>query len=172
MTDDDSTQSEPPQPPKQLLLFWEVLERLPRYLRMSLALVSDERVPNSAKVALIAGGAYAISPIDAIPGFIPVAGQLDDLLVVLFSIRGALALCPTDVTTEYLAKFKVADPGIDADIKTTLTTVRWLAGKTLSAARRLAAWQGRMLFQTSARVAGKVEQRFRPASQTRPPDPA
>ena len=164
MTDDESSLSEPP---KQLLLFWEVLERMPRYLRMSFALVSDGRVPTPAKVALIAGGAYAISPIDAIPGFIPVAGQLDDLLVALFSIRGALALCPAEVTTEYLAKYEVADPGIDADIKTTLTTVRWLAVKTFSAARRLVTWQGKMLVRTSARVADKVEQRLRASSPDR-----
>src|SRR4051794_24501041 len=146
MTDAESPQT---QPPKQLMLFWEVLERLPRYVRMSMALARDSRVPKPAKAALVAGGAYAISPIDAIPGFIPVAGQLDDLLVALFSIRGALALCPDEVETEYLAKFNVSDPGIDADIKTTLNTVRWLLGKTWSAARRLAVWEGKMLLWTS-----------------------
>jgi uncharacterized membrane protein YkvA (DUF1232 family) len=169
MTETEPIQS---QPPKQLVLFWEVLERLPRYLRLSLALARDSRVPKPAKVALIAGGAYAISPIDAIPGFIPVAGQLDDLLVALFSIRGAIALCPAEVSDEYLAKYGVADPGIDADIKTTLNTVRWVAGKTLRAIRRLAVWEGRMLMQTSVKVADKVEQRLRPPQQTGPPGPA
>jgi len=169
MTETEAVQSPPP---KQLVLFWEVLERLPRYLRLSLALARDSRVPKPAKVALLAGGAYAISPIDAIPGFIPVAGQLDDLLVALFSIRGAIALCPPEVTTEYLAKYGVAEPGIDADIRTTLNTVRWLAGKALNAVRRLAVWEGKMLLRTSARVAERVELRLRPSQHSGPPGPA
>jgi len=169
MTDEANGQS---QPPKQLVRFWEVIERMPRYLRMSLALMRDSRVPPTAKAALTFGGAYTISPIDAIPGFIPVAGQLDDLLVALFSIRGALALCPDGVATEYTARFNVAVPGIDADIKTTLETVQWLAVKALSAARRLAVWEGKFLVRTSRRAANRLEARWRPTHEAGPPGPA
>lgn len=46
----------------------------------------DPRVPLGAK--LLAGGvaAYALSPIDLIPDFIPVLGLLDDLLLVPLGI--------------------------------------------------------------------------------------
>jgi len=169
MTDEANSQS---QPPMQLVKFWEVIERMPRYLRMSLALMRDSRAPTTAKAALAFGAVYAISPVDAIPGFIPVAGQLDDLLVALFAIRGALALCPDGVATEYTARFNVAVPGIDADIKTTLATVQWLAVKTLSAARRLAVWEGKFLLRTSKRAVNKLETRFRPTQEGGPPGPA
>lgn len=43
---------------------------------------SDPRVPRSAKWLAAAAVAYALSPIDLIPDFIPVIGHLDDLLIV------------------------------------------------------------------------------------------
>ena len=43
----------------------------------------DPRVPWYAKAAAAGVAAYALSPIDLIPDFIPVLGQLDDLLAQL-----------------------------------------------------------------------------------------
>ncbi len=42
----------------------------------------DPRVPWYAKTIIIATVGYALSPIDLIPDFIPVLGQLDDLIIV------------------------------------------------------------------------------------------
>lgn len=57
----------------------------------------DPRVPLLPK--LIAGlvAAYALSPIDLIPDFIPVLGYLDDLLIVPAGIWLAVRLIPPDV---------------------------------------------------------------------------
>src|SRR3712207_5606231 len=62
------------------------VRRLPRYLRLTWNLARDERVPRGAKAFLVVGGAYALSPIDLIPGIIPVAGQIDDVLVLLVAL--------------------------------------------------------------------------------------
>lgn len=43
---------------------------------------SDPRVPRRAKWLAGAAVAYAVSPIDLIPDFIPVIGHLDDLVIV------------------------------------------------------------------------------------------
>ncbi len=43
---------------------------------------SDPRVPKRAKWLAGAAVAYALSPIDLIPDFIPVIGHLDDLVIV------------------------------------------------------------------------------------------
>lgn len=52
----------------------------------------DPRVPWYAKVAAIAVAAYALSPIDLIPDFIPVIGYLDDLVIVPLGILLAVKL--------------------------------------------------------------------------------
>ena len=54
----------------------------------------DRRVPRSAKVAAGAVAAYALSPIDLIPDFVPVLGYLDDLLIVPLGILLAVRLIP------------------------------------------------------------------------------
>lgn len=41
----------------------------------------------SSKVIIIFTIIYVISPIDLIPGFIPVLGQLDDISVVIFALK-------------------------------------------------------------------------------------
>jgi uncharacterized membrane protein YkvA (DUF1232 family) len=55
---------------------------LRRELRVLRLAASDDRVPRSAKWLAAAAVAYALSPIDLIPDFIPVLGHLDDLVIV------------------------------------------------------------------------------------------
>jgi uncharacterized membrane protein YkvA (DUF1232 family) len=45
--------------------------------------------------------AYAFSPIDLIPDFIPVLGLLDDLLIVPFGVWAALRFIPPPLMAEY-----------------------------------------------------------------------
>ncbi len=53
-------------------------------------LMADERVPRSRKLLLVALVGYLALPIDLIPDFIPVAGQLDDALIVALVLRVVL----------------------------------------------------------------------------------
>ena len=50
-------------------------------------LARDPRVPRRRKLLLLALVAYLALPFDLVPDFIPVAGQLDDVLVVAFVLR-------------------------------------------------------------------------------------
>lgn len=61
----------------------------------------DPRVPWYAKVAAGAVAAYALSPIDLIPDFIPVLGYLDDLIIVPLGILLAVKLIPADLMAEF-----------------------------------------------------------------------
>jgi uncharacterized membrane protein YkvA (DUF1232 family) len=64
----------------------------------------DRRVPWYAKVVAAAVVAYALSPIDLIPDFVPVLGYLDDLLIVPLGVLLAIRLVPPVVMTELRTK--------------------------------------------------------------------
>ena len=58
------------------------------------------QMPLSAKIAAILIVAYAFSPIDLIPDFIPVLGYLDDLVLLPLGIWLALRLVPPPVLAQ------------------------------------------------------------------------
>ncbi|HSJ41056.1 MAG TPA: YkvA family protein [Xanthobacteraceae bacterium] len=60
----------------------------------------DPRVPWHAKVVAGLVAAYALSPIDLIPDFIPIVGYLDDLVIVPAGIMLAVRLIPPAVMSE------------------------------------------------------------------------
>ena len=60
---------------------------IPDALVLFRRLIADERVPRRRKVALALGVAYLAMPIDLVPDLIPVAGQIDDALVVAILLR-------------------------------------------------------------------------------------
>jgi uncharacterized membrane protein YkvA (DUF1232 family) len=68
----------------------------------------DPRVPWHAKALAAAVAGYALSPIDLIPDFIPVLGQLDDLIILPLGILLAIRLIPPQLMAEHRAAAAVA----------------------------------------------------------------
>ena len=64
----------------------------------------DPRVPWYAKLLAGAVAAYALSPIDLIPDFVPVLGYLDDLIIVPVGIWLAVQLIPISVMDDLREK--------------------------------------------------------------------
>lgn len=64
----------------------------------------DPRVPWHAKTIAGLVAAYALSPIDLIPDFIPVLGYLDDLILVPLGVALVVRLIPSDVMQALRAK--------------------------------------------------------------------
>jgi uncharacterized membrane protein YkvA (DUF1232 family) len=64
----------------------------------------DPRVPLGTKIFAICVVAYAFSPVDLIPDFIPIFGYLDDLILVPLGVYIALRLYPKEVLEEYRTK--------------------------------------------------------------------
>ena len=64
----------------------------------------DPRTPWYAKAVALSVAAYAFSPIDLIPDFVPVLGYLDDLILVPAGLWLALKLIPADVLAEHRAE--------------------------------------------------------------------
>lgn len=68
-------------------------------------LYTDPRVSMLLKVAVpVVALLYFIMPIDLLPDFIPVIGQLDEVAIALLLIRMFVALAPTDIVAEYRNK--------------------------------------------------------------------
>jgi uncharacterized membrane protein YkvA (DUF1232 family) len=61
----------------------------------------DPRVPWYAKAMAGAVAAYALSPVDLIPDFIPVLGYLDDLVIVPAGIILAVRMIPAPLMSEF-----------------------------------------------------------------------
>ena len=61
----------------------------------------DPRVPWHAKAMAGAVAAYALSPIDLIPDFIPVLGYLDDVIIVPVGIMLAVRMVPPPLMAEF-----------------------------------------------------------------------
>ena len=70
---------------------------LKREIRALYLAARDSRTPWYAKAVIACVVAYALSPIDLIPDFIPLLGYLDDLLLLPLGIYLALKLIPVDV---------------------------------------------------------------------------
>ncbi len=71
--------------------------------------MKDPRVPWYAKVIMALTIGYAICPIDLIPDFIPVIGQIDDLIIVPAGISLTIKMIPRNVMEEYRQKAR-AEP--------------------------------------------------------------
>ncbi len=71
--------------------------------------IRHPRTPWQAKALAFLTLAYALSPVDLIPDFIPVIGYLDDLLIVPLGIRLSLRAIPPDVMEECRHKARALD---------------------------------------------------------------
>lgn len=59
----------------------------------------DPRTPRAARIVALVVVAYAVSPIDLIPDFIPVLGFLDDAILLPLGVMLAIRLIPPAVMT-------------------------------------------------------------------------
>ena len=66
--------------------------------------VRDPRTPLAAKLVGLLVAAYALSPIDLIPDFIPVLGLVDDAVLIPLGIWLFEKLIPAELFAEYRAK--------------------------------------------------------------------
>ncbi len=131
-------------------LLQPTLVRLPRYGRVVYALYTHPQVSRWAKGKLTLGLAYSALPIDLIPGFIPVIGQLDDLLAVLMVVQSALLKLSEEERQRILEQNGIPAEELSRDLA------------RLKAALRIAVRQGGRLatkgLKLGIRMAGKAVQ--------------
>ena len=77
-----------------------MLLHLPNFARLYWRLFRNWRVPILPKALLVLTLVYVVSPLDVIPDFIPVIGEMDDAAVVLSGLWLFIRLCPPEVVRE------------------------------------------------------------------------
>ena len=75
-------------------LLRDAAEFLPACVTTARRLRRHEAVPRRAKLALLVAIAWALSPIDLLPEFLPVIGPLDDVVAVVLLLRYAARAAP------------------------------------------------------------------------------
>ena len=132
--------------------FGIVILHVPKYMLLATNLARDGRISGAQKAGTLVSLGYAISPIDLLPGIVPVVGQLDDLAVLIGGLRAVLRRCPPGIAAEHLERAGLSFDVMDADLNTVRDTAWWLAkrgGKLLGRA----AWAA---LRGSLRLAGNV----------------
>lgn len=137
--------------------FAAMVKRLPQYLRLATAILKDPDVPKSSKALLGLGGAYAVSPIDLVPGIIPVAGQLDDAYMLLIGLRQSLRGMPKDRAQMHLNAAGIEMTHIDEDIDLVVSIAGRIARLVVTAGVKIGR-AGKSTYQFAAeRIRRKVQ---------------
>ncbi|QJQ32216.1 DUF1232 domain-containing protein [Sphingomonas lacunae] len=98
--------------------------------RDTLALWIAARSPDTpfiAKLVAAAVAAYAFSPIDLIPDFIPVIGLLDDIILIPLGIELALRLIPHELMERFRAEAEARENEPRSLVAGAIIVAVWLA---------------------------------------------
>lgn len=82
---------------------------LARELRFYRLILKHDRTPRTTRWLLGAALAYAVSPVDLIPDWVPVVGYLDDILIVPLLVWLSLRFVPAAVIAECRARMRKPD---------------------------------------------------------------
>ena len=138
-----------------------MVRRMPAYVRLSWRLGKDPLLSKARRAAVVAAAGYLASPIDLVPGVIPVIGQLDDIAFALAAIRLALGGLDAERRREHLEAVGLADEHLSADLRTVGTTSLWLARAGFRTTKKAAV--------VSAKAAGATARTTRAAAEKAAP---
>ena len=158
------------------------LRRGPADARLAGRLAREPLLSRVRRAAVVAAAGYLASPVDLVPGVIPVLGQLDDLAVALAAIRRALAGLSPERRRVHLEAVGLEDSHLSEDIRTVGATSAWIlraGGRTsVRAARaggrlavRAALTAGDAARRTGGAVAGLGRRVRRRGTAVELPDP-
>jgi uncharacterized membrane protein YkvA (DUF1232 family) len=86
-----------------ILLRFGMFRSLWRSARLSWRLFRDERTPRSAKLLLVGAVLLIVSPINWIPNFVPILGQMEDLALLGLALNVFLRRVPASLRQEHEA---------------------------------------------------------------------
>lgn len=86
----------------------------------------DKVLTGKTKVLAVITIAYALNPLDLIPDFIPVLGQLDDFIIIPLLIKCTLSSIPEELLKDYKSRAKNLNIGKRFNLTTVFIIVFWL----------------------------------------------
>jgi uncharacterized membrane protein YkvA (DUF1232 family) len=139
--------------------FAALVRRVPAYGRLAWRLGRDPMISKARRAAVVAAAGYLVSPVDAVPGFIPVLGQLDDILVVFAALRLALDGLDPDRRRAHLAAVGLLEDDLATDLRTVGSTSAWVGRAAARTGVRMARSGLRLTARGVGRTARAVRQR-------------
>ena len=114
--------------------FMPMAGRAPLYARLLWSLVQDSRTPTARKVLLAGALGYVVLGRDIVPDWVPILGQLDDLVVVALATELFLDGLDDMLLAEKLAEAGIPRAAYDEDVA---RVRRLVPGPFRRAARRI-----------------------------------
>src|SRR5438045_1183692 len=85
------------------------LWHVPTLVRLLFRLLADSGVGFAAKALFFAGLVFIVSPFD-VPNYVPVLGEMSDLMLALLACRWFINSCPVEVVAGHLAAIRARVP--------------------------------------------------------------
>lgn len=83
---------------KKQLYIARIMFHIPNFIKLSLRLLKDRKVPFYLKLLVYGAIAYVLSPYDLIPDFlVPFLGFLEDIIIAILCLIGLVELSPPEV---------------------------------------------------------------------------
>ena len=114
-------------------LLVEAALALPNLVLLLGRLLRDRRVPRRRKVLAAVVVAYVVSPIDLVPDFIPVLGQVDDVVLVALAVDHLIQGTSHHVVAEHWS-------GSEDALELVSSIVAWAAELVPASVRKLVRW--------------------------------
>lgn len=83
---------------KKQMYLARIVYHIPNFIKLSLRLLKDKRVPFFPKLLVYGAIVYVLSPYDLLPDFlIPFLGYFEDIIILIFCLIGLVKLSPSEV---------------------------------------------------------------------------
>jgi uncharacterized membrane protein YkvA (DUF1232 family) len=134
---------------------FSVIGKFPAYSKLLFKLYKSPGISKRHKLILSMGIAYSVSPIDLIPGIIPVAGQLDNLMVMLRCLEKVLDAADKEITGTYLEEADLSIEELKEDIQITSSTLKAIGRDTVKVMKNTGKTAGYLLMYGIKKLIGK-----------------
>lgn len=120
-----STRTDPSIMAQMKTLLVPIVKRLPAYIKLAWVVALEPTIPWVHRAGLYVTVIYVLSPAHLVMNVVPVVGQIDWIVMLLQSIRHALAHCPPEAHDRiFKTRLKLRPDQLDRDIRTLMILVR------------------------------------------------